>query len=106
MWFSGDGASDLRITATPLRTVYLKSGSGYLYDGTWGHGVWQGAAPKVEGLVDPVGAPAERLHLAWLNETLCRYETNDGQVGYGMFENLCRGLYLPFGFTSAEAVAP
>ena len=106
IWFSGDGASPLRITATPLRTVYLKSGSGYHWDGAWGHGVWQGAETKVEGLVDPIGAPTERHHLAWLNETLSRFETNDGRVGHGMWENLCMGLYLPAGFDRPDAVAP
>lgn len=106
VWFSGDGASDLRITTTPLRTVYLKAGSGYMYDGYWGHGVWQGEEQKVEGVVTPVGEPTERLDIALLNETLCRHETNDGLVGYGMHENLYAGLYLPAGFDGPDAVAP
>jgi hypothetical protein len=106
VWFSGDGASDLRIEVTPLRTVYLKSGSGYSYDGSWGHGVWQGPDLKVEGMVDEVGEPTDRLHLSWLNETLCRFETSEGKVGYGMYENLSAGLYLPFGFDKPDAVAP
>ncbi|MCH7787827.1 MAG: hypothetical protein IH940_00120 [Acidobacteria bacterium] len=106
LWFSGDGASDLRIKTTPLRTVYLKAGSGYIYDGYWGHGVWQGEQEKVEGVVIEVGEPTDRLEIAWLNETLCRHETDDGRIGYGMHENLSAGLYLPYGFDSLEAVAP
>ena len=106
VWFSGDGASDLRIRTTPLRTVYLKAGSGYMYDGYWGHGVWQGPDLKVEGVVTPVGSPTERLDLSFLNETLSRHETNDGRVGYGMHENLIAGLYLPAGFDGPDAVAP
>jgi hypothetical protein len=105
IWFSGDGASDLRITTTPLKTVYLKAGSGYIYDGEWGHGVWQGDEEKVEGVVTPIGAPTERLDIAFLNETLCRHETNDGRVGYGMHENLVAGLYFPNGWDSLESVA-
>lgn len=105
IWFEGPGASDLRITTTPLRSVYLKAGSGYLYDGYWGHGVWQGDEVKTEGLSVDVGEPAERLDLAWLNETLSRHETNDGRVGYGMHENMAAGLYLPNGWTSPDAVA-
>ena len=105
IWFSGDGASDLRITTTPLTTVYLKAGSGYMYDGYWGHGVWQGAEEKVEGVVTPIGSPTERLDIAFLNETLCRHETNDGRVGYGMHENLAAGLYIPNGWDSPDAVA-
>ena len=53
----------------------------------------------------PIGEPTERLDIALLNETLCRHETNHGRVGYGMHENLAAGLYLPFGWTSLEAVA-
>ena len=106
IWFSGDGASDLRITTTPLKTVYLKAGSGYHYDGEWGHGVWQGDEEVTQGVITAVGEPTERLDIAWLNETLCRHETNRGEVGYGMHENMANGLYLPYGFTSPEAVAP
>ena len=51
------------------------------------------------------GEDTERLDLAWLNETLCRYETNDGRIGTGMWENLCQGLYLPAGFDRPDAVA-
>ena len=106
VWFSGPGASDLRIKTTPLKTVYLKAGSGYMYDGYWGHGVWQGDDEKVEGVITPVGEPTQRLGISFLNETLSRHETNDGRVGYGMHENLISGLYLPDGFDSPEAMAP
>lgn len=106
MWFSGPGASDLRIKTTPLKTVYLKAGSGYMYDGYWGHGVWQGDHEKVEGVITQIGEPTERLGISFLNETLSRHETNDGRVGYGMHENLISGLYLPDGFDSPEAMAP
>ncbi len=102
--FSGAGASDLRIRVTPLRTVYLKGGSGYLYDGTWGHGVDQGGL-VVQGLTHDLSTAEARAELSWLNETLSRYETSDGRVGYGMFENLSMGLYLPAGFDSPTAVA-
>lgn len=104
VWFSGNGASDLRVRVTPLRTVYLKGGSGYAWDGRWGHGVDQGGL-VVEGLTHALSTPEARAELSWLNETLSRYETSDGRVGYGMFENLCAGLYLPNGFDSPTAVA-
>ena len=98
------GASDLRVRVTPLRTVYLKAGSGYLYDGRWGHGVDQGGL-VVEGLTHDISTPEGARQASWLNETLSRYETSDGRVGYGMFENLCAGLYLPAGFDGPDAVA-
>ncbi len=86
--------------------MYLKAGSGYMYDGYWGHGVWQGSELKVEHVVTPIGAPTDRLDISFLNETLSRHETNDGSVGYGMHENLVSGLYLPDGFDGPDAMAP
>jgi hypothetical protein len=103
--FSGSGASDLRIAVTPLRTVYLKGGSGYSYDGYWGHGVDHGRL-VVEGLTHDVASPEGRARLCWLNETLSRYEASDGRVGYGMHENLCVGVYEPAGFDTPSSVAP
>jgi hypothetical protein len=41
-----------------------------------------------------------------LNETLCRFETATGEVGYGMHENMLMGVYKPSGFLTADAVAP
>jgi hypothetical protein len=93
------------ITCTPLITVYLKAGSGYSYDGHWGHGVYQGPL-AVEGVTHDIGAPHERLHLSWLNETLCRYDSSDGSVGYGLYENLVAGVHLPSGFTRPDTMAP
>jgi hypothetical protein len=104
VWFSGEGSSDLKVRVTPLRTVYLKGGSGYSYDGRWGHGVDQGGL-VVEGLTHDVVSPESRAQLTWLNETLCRFETSDGGVGYGMYENLVAGVYRPGGFDTPTAVA-
>jgi hypothetical protein len=90
---------------TPLRTLYLAAGSGYVNDGTWGHGVYQGPL-KVEGIVHDLSDPEVRRRFAILNETLCRFETETGEVGYGMHENMLIGVYRPTGFMTADAVAP
>jgi hypothetical protein len=105
VWFSGETGSPLRIRVTPLRTVYLKGGSGYFYDGYWGHGIDHGGL-VIEGVTHDVGSPAGRAALCWLNETLSRYEASDGSVGYGMYENMCVGVYKPAGFDDAASVAP
>ena len=104
VWFSGDGASDLRIRVTPLRTVYLKGGSGYSYDGYWGHGIDHGGL-VVEGVTHDIASPEGRAAVSWLNETLSRYDASDGTVGYGMYENLCAGIYRPAGFDDPTSVA-
>ena len=65
VWFSGADASDLRIKVTPLRTVYLKGGSGYFYDGYWGHGIDHGGS-VIEGVTHDIALArrARRVVLA------------------------------------------
>ena len=36
---------------------------------------------------------------------LCRWELSTGEIGYGMHENLCAGLYLPYGFDRPDTMA-
>jgi hypothetical protein len=93
------------VTNTPLRTLYLAAGSGYVPDGAWGHGYYQGPL-KVEGIVHDLSDPETRRKYARLNETLCRFELSTGEVGYGMHENMLTGIYRPTGFDTATAVAP
>ena len=62
-------ASPLTVTTTPLRTVYLMAGSGYIPVDGWGHGVFQGEL-MVERLTYDIGDPAVRKQYAMLNETL------------------------------------
>jgi hypothetical protein len=97
--------SGLSVTNHPLRTVYLGAGSGYFPAPDWAHGKYQGEL-VVQGLTWDVGDPAVRRQIAGLNETLCRFELSTGEVGYGMHENLCLGVYKPYGFQTPDAVAP
>jgi hypothetical protein len=48
----------------------------------------------------------KRSQFAILNETLCRFELNTGEVSYGMHENMCIGVYRPNGFDEAGTMAP
>ena len=95
----------ITVTNTPLRTLYLAAGSGYVNLDGWGHGVYQGEL-KVEGLVHDLSDPEERRKYAYLNETLCRFETDTGEVGYGMHENMLIGIHHPTGFHTPETQAP
>jgi hypothetical protein len=79
----------------------MNAGSGYVYDGTWGHGVYQGDL-VVEGLTHDVGDAGRRRELCGLNETLCRFELDDGRVGYGLHENMVLGAHLPSGFEADD----
>ena len=93
------------IRCTPLRTVYLFGGSGYRADAEWGHGMYKGAL-AVQGVVHDLSTAAGRAEIAGLNETLSRFETDAGAVGYGMHENLVIGTFLPDGFDGPDKVAP
>ena len=50
--------------------------------------------------------PATRSQYGLLKETLSRFELSTGEVGYGMHENICLGVYRPHGFETGDAVAP
>lgn len=95
----------LTIRATPLRTVYLAAGSGYIPQPDWVHGMYQGPL-KVEGKRYDVSTAEARAALGPLYETLCRFEVSTGQVGYGLLENLVVGIYRPHGFETPGALAP
>jgi hypothetical protein len=99
-----DGASVV-VRTTPLRTLYLAAGSGYVPDDTWGHGYYQGPL-KVEGVTHDLSDADTRRRYAFLNETLCRFEADTGEVGYGMHENMLIGVYRPGGFLTPTDVAP
>ncbi|MEE8581934.1 MAG: hypothetical protein V3T33_10135 [Myxococcota bacterium] len=103
--FSRPAGEELSVTNTPLRTVYLAAGSGYVPSADWGHGMYQGEL-AVQGLTYDLADPAVRKQISLLNETLCRFDLSTGEVGYGMHENLCIGVYRPYGFDSPESVAP
>lgn len=93
------------ITSTPLRTLYLKAGTGYQPNDGWGHGWYQGSL-KVEGMRFDTSTPEARAQWSGLNETLARFELDTGEVGYGLHENMVMGVYRPHGFDTFDAVAP
>jgi hypothetical protein len=95
--------SETKITSTPVRTVYLKAGTGYMPHEGWGHGYYQGPL-KVEGLSFDMSTQEERNQWAALNETLSRFELDSGESCYAMHENLCIGTYTPHGFDDPSAV--
>ncbi|MEE9280344.1 MAG: hypothetical protein V3V67_09240 [Myxococcota bacterium] len=103
--FAHPSGRELSVTNTPLRTVYLAAGSGYSPSADWGHGMYQGEL-AVQGLTYDVSTPEARKQYSGLNETLCRFELSTGEIGYGMHENICAGVYHPYGFDTPQAVAP
>jgi len=103
--FAHPSGKEISVTNTPLRTVYLAAGSGYIPQPDWVHGMYQGEL-KVEGKTYDLPTAEERAKYGPLYETLSRYELSTGQVGYGLLENLCVGTYHPHGFADPGAQAP
>lgn len=103
--FSHPSGRSLRCTNTPLRTVYLFGGSGYRFEEGWGHGVYQGPQ-KTEGLTYDLSTAEGRAAIAGIQETLCRFDLETGETGYGMHENMCLGVYRPNGFDDPFKMAP
>jgi len=101
----GFAHSDLTVRNIPLRTVNLGMGTGYIPSPDWGHGMYQGEL-KVEGLTYDSSTPLARNKTFGLNETLCRFEASNGDVGYGMHENFIVGIHRPYGFDTPSTVAP
>lgn len=102
--FSNPSGQELAVTVQPLRMLYVAAGTGYGSDPDWRHGMYQGPL-KVEGLQWDLTDPQVRTRISGLNDCLCQYEL-DGQVGYGLFEMMVRGVYLPYGFKTPTDVAP
>lgn len=95
----------LVITSTPLRTVYLAAGTGYIPSDDWGHGHYKGKL-VVQGLEYDMSTQAKRTPFAILNETLCRFDLSTGEVAWGMHENMCLGVFKPYGFERGDQMAP
>ncbi|MEE3330473.1 MAG: hypothetical protein VX246_06355 [Myxococcota bacterium] len=95
----------LTVTNTPLRTVNLGMGSGYMPSPEWAHGMYQGPL-KVEGLEFDSSSPQARMSHFGLSETLSRFDASNGDVGYGMHENFIVGIYRPYGFDAGDTLAP
>lgn len=103
--FDHPSGEEVSVEVTPLRTVYLAAGSGYVPSEDWGHGCYKGEI-VVEGLTYDMSDPEVVKQYAFLNETLCRFDLSTGEVGYGMHENMCIGVYRPYGFETPADVAP
>ncbi len=103
--FTDPSGKQIEVRATPLRTLYLAAGSGYIPQPDWVHGMYQGPL-KVEGKTYDVSTEEARAALGPLYEVLCKFELSTGEVSYGLLECLCVGTYHPFGFDNPGAMAP
>ncbi len=87
----------LEVAVTPLLNSHIGIGTGYGMDADWKHGAWQGPL-VVQGLT--LDTEADRERFFGIVDAVARFETSDGDVGYGLHEYMFLGPYAPYGFTS------
>jgi hypothetical protein len=95
---------ELSVRVTPLIDAYIAVGTGYGIDLDWRHGMYQGPL-KVEGFVRPVAEIASFGQYALVDQ-LARFETNHGEVGYGLHEFGFWGPFRRYGLNDAFSGAP
>jgi hypothetical protein len=74
----------LEVRVEPLTAVHLGLGTGYGVDADWRHGMWHGPL-AVESRTYDLTDPAVRRRPGIVDH-LARFETNDRETGYGLFE--------------------
>ncbi len=95
--------SGLEIDCTPLLASYLSIGTGYGLDSDWRHGMYQGPAPVVQGVVLKV-EEIKALGQYGIVDQVARFEY-DGRVGYGLYEHGFFGPFERYGMADGAAGA-
>ncbi len=87
----------LEVEVTPMIDSHIGIGTGYGLDADWKHGAWQGPL-VVQGLALDTETDKDRFF--GIVDAVARFETSEGDVGYGLHEYMFLGPYTRYGFTS------
>jgi hypothetical protein len=93
----------LDVDVTPLLEAHIGVGTGYGMDQDWRHGMYQGDL-AVQGVDLDTVANAERFF--GIVDSAARFETNTGDVGYGLHEYMFLGPFPKYGLTGLLDGAP
>lgn len=93
----------LTITATPLIESHIAIGTGYSPEPDWKHGMYQGEL-VVQGVELDTEADADRFY--GIVDAAARFETNTGDVGYGLHEYMFLGPFPKYNLTGILDGAP
>ncbi len=85
---------ELVITATPLEHVYVMVGTGYGLEPDWHHGMYQGELVEQRMTLS---MKKDKDRMFGLIDNAARYETSDGDIGYGLFEYAFFGPFAQYG---------
>lgn len=99
--FAPGGAIEIEVT--PLIESHIGVATGYAPEPDWKHGMYQGKL-AVQGVALDTAKDAERF---WgIVDAAARFETNTGDVGYGLHEYMFLGEFPKYGLTGILDGAP
>jgi len=96
------GALDIEVT--PLIESHIAVGTGYGPEPDWKHGMYQGPEVVVQGVSLDTERDADRFF--GIVDAASRFETNNGDVGYGLHEYMFLGEFPKYGLTGILDGAP
>jgi len=94
----------LEIEVTPLIESHIAIGTGYGPEPDWKHGMYHGPETVVQGVALDTERDAERFF--GIVDAASRFETNTGDVGYGLHEYMFLGEFPKYGLTGILDGAP
>ncbi len=93
----------ITITATPLIESHIAIGTGYSPEPDWKHGMYQGEL-AVQGIALDTERDAAQFY--GIVDAAARFETNTGDVGYGLHEYMFLGPFPKYNLTGILDGAP
>jgi hypothetical protein len=94
----------IEIEVTPLMNSHIGVGTGYAPEPDWKHGMYQGPDVVVQGVDLDTEKDADRF---WgIVDAAARFETNTGDVGYGLHEYMFLGEFPKYRLTGILDGAP
>jgi hypothetical protein len=94
----------IEVNVTPMIDSHIGVATGYAPEPDWKHGMYQGPAVVVQGVELDTAKDADRF---WgIVDASARFETNTGDVGYGLHEYMFLGPFPKYGLTGMLDGAP
>lgn len=93
----------IEVEVTPMIDAHIGVGTGYGMDADWRHGMYQGDL-VVQGVDLDTEKDADRLF--GIVDSAARFETDTGDVGYGLHEYMFLGPFPRYGLTGLLDGAP
>jgi hypothetical protein len=93
----------IEVAVTPLVEAHIGVGTGYGMDQDWRHGMYQGEL-VIQGV--DLDTDTDRDRLFGIVDSAARFETNTGDIGYGLHEYMFLGPFPKYRLTGLLDGAP